>query len=193
MDRADQTQLRDEAKLRDEARSAYERARLRAAVLGTWPVLVLAGACVALGMRSWFVLVAAIVHASIVVALLHRGRAAGRAVTTGWVAGSLPFVVSLLGCRVPHACAGASSGGQVGCIAWCLPSCLFASFIAGALIVRHARARPAEMREAAFAAAIVAALTGGMGCALLGIGGAVALLGGLAVVTAPAMFVAARR
>jgi hypothetical protein len=138
-------------------------------------------------MRTWFVLAVAVVHAIVVVAFLHRGRACGRAVTTGWIAGSLPFFVSLLGCRVPHACAGGS------CLAWCLPGCLLASFVAGVLIVRHALARPSERREAAFAAAAIAALTGGMGCVMLGLGGAVALLGGLALVTAPAMLVAARR
>ena len=181
MDRVDPT------KLFAEARHAYERARTRAAVLGAWPVLVLAGVCLALGMRPWFVLPVALVHAAVVVALLHRGRAAGRAVTTGWLAGSLPFLVSLLGCRVPHACSGGS------CVAMCLPACLFASFVAGVLIVRHARVRPTETREAAIAAAMVAALTGGMGCAMLGLGGAVALLGGLALVTGPAVLVAARR
>ena len=177
----------DDNELRDRARHAYERARMRAAVLGAWPVLVLMGVCFALGMRTWFVVAVASVHAIVVVAFLHRGRACGRAVTLGWLAGSLPFVVSLLGCRVPHACAGGS------CMAWCLPACLLASFVAGALVVRHALGRGTDRREAAFAAATIAALTGGMGCAMLGLGGAVALLGGLAIVTAPAMLVAARR
>jgi hypothetical protein len=177
----------DPSKLRDEAHRAYERARLRAAGLGVWPVLVLAAVCVALGMRVWFVLAVALVHAFVAAAFLHRGRAAGRAVTTGWLAGSLPFVVSSIGCRMPHACAGGS------CFAWCLPACLLASFVGGVFIVRHALARPTERREAAFAAAMVAALTGGMGCTMLGLGGAVALLGGLALVTAPAMLVTSRR
>lgn len=171
MDRVDPNELRRAAQ------RAYERARLRAAVLGAWPVLALAGVCLALGMRTWFVVAVALVHAFVVVAFLHRGRAAARAVTTGWLAGSLPFVVSLIGCRMPHACAGGS------CFAWCLPACLLASFVGGVVVVRHALARPTERREAAFAAAMVAALTGGMGCAMLGLGGAVALFAGLALVT----------
>jgi hypothetical protein len=181
MDRADETQLRDRA------RRAYERGRLRAAVLGAWPVVALASVCLVLGARWWIVLAVASLHAALVVVFLQRGRAAGRAVTTGWLAGSLPLVVSLMGCRVPHACGGGS------CVAWCLPGCLAASLVAGVVIVRRALDRRAEARETAFAAAVVAALTGGMGCTMLGLGGAIAILAGLAIVTAPALLITARR
>lgn len=181
MDRA------DEIELRARARRAYERGRLRAAVLGAWPVVALASVCLVLGARWWIVGAVATLHALVAVALLHRGRAAGRAVTTGWLAGSLPLVVSLMGCRVPHACGGGS------CVAWCLPGCLAASLVAGIVIVRRALHHREDAAETAFAAGVVAALTGGMGCTMLGMGGAVAILAGLAIVTAPALWIAARR
>lgn len=174
-------------RLRDDARRAYERGRLRSAVLGVWPVVALASVCFALGMRPWILLGIAGVHAIVVATLLHRGRAAGRAVTTGWLAGSLPLVLLLLGCLVPHACAAGA------CVAWCLPGCLLASLVAGIVIVRRTRRRPEEAREAALAATLVAALTGGMGCMMLGLGGVLAILVGLSIVTGPAVLVAARR
>src|SRR5438105_718308 len=77
--------------LRDEARHAYERGRLRSALFGVWPVVALAIVLIAIGMRPWFLVGVAGLHAVVVVALLHRGRAAGRAVTTGWLAGTLPL------------------------------------------------------------------------------------------------------
>jgi hypothetical protein len=88
---------------------------------------------------------------------------------------------------VPHACGGGS------CVAWCLPGCLLASIVAGAIIVRRARANATETRELAVTAAIVATLTGGMGCTMLGLGGAVALLAGIALATGPALLVSASR
>ncbi|HET6582674.1 MAG TPA: hypothetical protein VFG69_04490, partial [Nannocystaceae bacterium] len=66
MDRADLQRLRDEA------RRAYERGRLRSAVLGVWPVVALAGVCSTLGMRPWILLGIAGLHVIVVAALLHR-------------------------------------------------------------------------------------------------------------------------
>lgn len=173
--------------LRERVRTAYERGRWRAALLGGWPVLVLAIVCLGAGVPPQLVVPVAIVHAVVVVALLHRGRGATRSIPIGWLAGSLPLIVALLACRVPHACGGPS------CVAWCLPGCLGASFVAGLVVVRRAMRRPHDARATAVIATLVAALTAGMGCTVLGIGGALAVLFGLALVTGPAVLVAARR
>jgi len=172
--------------LRERARRAYERGRLRSAVRSSWPVVALAGVCLFTGVPSQLVLPVAIVHLAVVVALLQRGHGATRAIPIGWLAGSLPLLVALLGCRVPHACGGPS------CMGWCLPACLAASLVAGMVVVRRAMRRPEDARVLGIAT-LVAALTAGMGCMVLGVGGAIAMLFGLALVTGPAVLVAARR
>jgi len=75
---------------------------------------------------------------------------------------------------------------------WCLPACLAASLVAGIVVVRRAMRRPEDARVLGIAT-LVAALTAGLGCTVLGIGGAIAMLFGLALVTGPAVLVAARR
>lgn len=173
-----------EAELRARAHAAYERARLRHALRSTWPLLVLSSICVLAGAPTLPSLSIAAVHAVVVVALLHRGGVLARAVTTGWLAGSLPLLTALVSCRVPHACAHGS------CASFCMPACMAAATVAGIVIVRRTAGRGVT---ATMAAAIVAAMTASMGCVAVGLASALAALGGLLLATTPALLWAAAR
>ncbi len=177
----------DLASLRARARAAYERGRLRVAIRSAWPVAALALLCL-LADAPWTVVVPiATLHAVVAIALVHHGRTLGRAVAGGWLAGSLPLLVALASCRVPHACAGGS------CSAFCLPACLAAAAVGAVALVGHARRRRLDDPASLLAAATIAGLTACMGCVTIGLASAVAALGGIALVTAPAMVAAARR
>ncbi|MBX7083174.1 MAG: hypothetical protein K1X88_28465 [Nannocystaceae bacterium] len=177
----------DLARLRVRARAAYERGRLRAAIRGAWPVAALALLCLLADAPWTVVLPIATLHAVVVIALVHRGRAPARAVAGGWLAGSLPLLVALASCKVPHACAGGS------CSAFCLPACLASAAVGAIALVGHARRRRLDDPASLLAAAVIAGLTACMGCVTIGLASAIAALGGIALVTAPAVLVGARR
>ncbi len=174
----------DDLELRARARRAYERARLRAAVRSTWPLAVLLSICVLAGAPALPSLSIAAVHAVVVVVLLHRGGTAARAVTTGWLAGSLPLLTALVSCRVPHACTHGS------CASFCMPACMAAATVAGIVIVRRTAGRGVATTAGA---ALVVALTASMGCVAVGLASALAALAGLLLVTTPALLLAASR
>jgi hypothetical protein len=177
----------DVRELERRARSAYERGRLRAAIGNAWPVLGLTAIALALGSRPWSIIAVASVLLVVVVAALHRGRGPGRVVPSAWLGGSLPLLAGLLSCRVPHTCAGSD------CTSGCLVVCLVAAALGGAFVARRSAALAPGDREALLTAGLVAALTGSLGCIVIGAAGLSGLALGLAVVAVPALVVARAR
>jgi hypothetical protein len=173
--------LRD---LERRARAAYERGRLRTATRDAWPVLGLAAIALALGSRPWSVVAVASVLFVVVVLALHRGRGSARVVLHALLGGSLPMLAGLLSCKVPHGCTGA------GCTSGCMVVCLVAAAIGGAFVARRCAALD---REAWVAAGLVAALTGGLGCIVVGVAGLAGLAIGLIAVAVPALVLARAR
>jgi hypothetical protein len=172
--------------LERQARAAYERGRWRRASLDAWPVLVLVGLAFVFGSRPWSVAMLAVVLLAGVVVMAHHGQAWRRAIVPGLVAGSLPMVVGLSACHIPHACGGPA------CTAWCMPMVGAAALLGGLLVGRRAvRAQPSGYVAELLPAALLAALTGAMGCIAIGVGGMLGLAAGIAVGTIPAL-VAAR-
>jgi len=176
----------DLAAVERRARIAYERARWRRAVLGSWPLAVLVAVCISGGVALPRVLPFALASAVVGIACLHHGREHARAVLTGWIAGSLPLVVSLLACRIPHACMAGT------CYRWCMPACMLAGALAGMWVMRRALRREHGRIHHALVGAAIATLTGAMGCMALGIGGTAGMLAGLALGSAPAWVLARR-
>lgn len=176
----------DLEELEQRAHAAYERGRWRRASLDAWPVLVLVGLAFAFGSRPWSVAMLAAVLLATVVVMGHHGRAWKRAIVPGLVAGSLPMVVGLSACHIPHACGGPA------CTAWCMPMVGAAALLGGLLVGRRAvRAQPSGYVAELLPAALLASLTGAMGCIAIGVGGMLGLAAGIAVGTIPAL-VAAR-
>ena len=169
------------------ARAAYERGRWRRAGLDAWPVLALAGLALAFGSRPWIIVVLTVTLLVAVVVMGHHGRAWRRAIVPGLIAGSLPMVVGLSACHIPHACSGPA------CMAWCMPMVGTAALLGGLLMGRQAlRAQPPGRAAELLPAALLASLTGAMGCIAIGIGGLLGLTIGIALGTVPALVVRAR-
>jgi hypothetical protein len=173
------------AALERRARAAYERGRWRRAVLDAWPVLVLAGLAFAFGSRPWLVVALTVPLLVAVVVMGHRGGAWRRAIVPGLVAGSLPMVAGLSACHIPHACNGPE------CMAWCMPT-IGAAGLLGGLVVAHRvlRSQPVGKVAVLAPAALLASLTGAMGCIALGVGGLLGLAAGIAVGMVPALVAA---
>jgi hypothetical protein len=169
------------------ARAAYERGRLRHALVGAWPVLALAALALGLGGRAWAVGMVAAMLLVVVVAFLHRGGAAARAVVPGLLGGSPPMLAWLLSCRVPHGCAGP------GCTDRCMLVCFTAALLGAAFLARRCQTMADGRREALLAGGAVAALVGGMGCIVLGAVGLSGLALGLLVIAVPVLFLPAPR
>lgn len=164
------------------ARAAYERGRWRRAGLEAWPVLVLGGLATWFGSRPWIAVVLTTILLGAVVVMGHRGRAWRRAIVPGLVAGSLPMVVGLSACHLPHAC------GGVSCMALCMPLVGLAALLGGLLVARRSLRGSTDGRLAeVIPAAVLAAITGAMGCIAIGVGGLVGLAVGIALGTVPAL------
>jgi hypothetical protein len=176
----------DLAALERRARAAYERARWWHAVIASWPLAVLLAISLAADVGLARALPFAIVGGALAIVCMQRGGELGRAVITGWIGGSLPLVAALVACRIPHACVAGT------CYAWCMPACIVAGAVAGAWVMRRALARPHGRTGHAIVGALVATLTGAMGCMALGIGGTLGMLLGLALASAPTWVLARR-
>jgi hypothetical protein len=169
--------------LQRRARAAYERGRWQRACIEAWPVLGLGGLAIAFGSRPGLAAVLAAILLVSVVVLGHRGGAWRRAIVPGLVAGSLPMVVGLSACHIPHVC-----GGSV-CMSWCMPFVGVAALLGGMVLARRAaRSRPELLISAS-----IASLTGAMGCIAIGLGGPLGLAAGMALSTGSALVTARAR
>lgn len=173
----------DLEQLQQRARTAYERGRWRRACIEAWPVVVLAGVVLVFGSRPSVAMVLAAVLLVLVVLLGHRGGDWRRAIVPGLVAGSIPMVAGLSACHLPHGC-----GGPV-CMSLCIPLVSVAALVGGVLLARRAlRSRPQLL-----VSALLASLTGAMGCIAIGVAGPLGLAAGIVISTFPALVIARAR
>ena len=162
--------------LAEQARRAYELGRLRTALrLGLFvPLLTALSIC---GCGSVLgSLVCGGLLAPVVVFFGWKGQGLGRAVLPGVLAGLAPFTIALGAGLSGHACA---TGG------WCtffIGACLIGGFVAGLFVASAARGSIRQL----LAGALLAGLTGSLGCLVAGATGVIALSAGLLLGAVPA-------
>lgn len=146
-----------------ELRRAYEFGRLRLALFGVLPLVVLAAAVAGLSLRPWSVVVFGSAVVGLSAWLLWYGREPRRAVLPGVVAGLVPLFLSVCA-NLVHAC------GAEGCSTRCVPACALGGVVAGVGVVVMVKELGAPLRSLWVASAL-ALLTGSMGCACIGYAG----------------------
>lgn len=170
----------DAARLERRARLRYERSRVRRALIGFSPVLLVVALAVALARHPmWaFALGSSLFVGGVV--LLWYGRDLRRAVLPGVVAGLVPLSLAQCAVRVGHACAGD------GCMMLCVPACTVGGLVAGLTVAAVGLARGGSV---AFwlSASGMALLTGAMGCSCVGATGVVGLGLGFLLGTVPGL------
>ena len=161
------------------ARTAYERGRAKVASKA-----VLAAVSVALGRSPGQIALLAVVLLPLAGGLAFRGRAAGRAVWPGLVAGGTAMLLPL----------GVVAAGDAwlgfDCMRFCLPACVIGGAVAGAAIASLAAAEQDGEREFVLAGISLAALTASFGCGLAGGAGLVGMALGALLAGTPVWIVA---
>jgi len=173
-----------EARLEARARRAYERGRLRSAVVRALPLVPLVAlATVGCPERLEVMLCGAALLAT-AIGLLWRGQDYGAGVGPGVAAGLLPLLLPVVTRVTGHLCTTGSC--------YVLPVvCALGGLAGGVLLGVLAPAPRAGRRVAFVVACVVAALTGAVGCLLYGLVGLVVMGAGLAAGATPLL--AARR
>jgi hypothetical protein len=161
------------------ARRRYEWARLRRAIVGFSPVLVIVAIAVALARHPSVTAALGLGAFLFGVILLWYGRDFRRAVLPGVAAGLVPLALSLCATHLHH-CTGD------GCMMLCVPACAAGGALAGiavSLMVGH--------RKTSFVllvpASALALLTGAMGCACVGYAGVIGLGSGYVLALIPVL------
>ncbi|MEN9578315.1 MAG: hypothetical protein RJA70_1324 [Pseudomonadota bacterium] len=161
MDSTNFTQLQRRVRL------AYEFGRLRRALLGVTPVVVIVAVAAYVTHQPistlWFGLATVFVGA----AMLWYGRDPQKAVLPGIAAGLVPLVLALCANHM-QAC-----GGD-GCSSLCLPACALGGVVAGLAVASVGNQRKAGALFWVSASAL-ALLTGAMGCTCAGSSGVLGL------------------
>lgn len=155
--------------LKRRLRRVYELRRLRSAVVGFAPMLLLIALAAALGGRLALASVAGASLFLLGVASLWYGREPGRGVLPGALAGAFALLLALCANHMGHFCTGER------CLSWCVPACVAGGVIAGGL-VSFVGLR--QRRGAGYwvTASSITLLTGALGCSCVGFAG----IGGLA-------------
>jgi len=144
-------------------RVAYEFGRLRLALVGILPVLVIVAIAASVTHRPMSALWLGVATVTIGATMLWYGREPQRAVLPGIAAGLVPLVLALRANHI-HAC------GLDGCSTLCVPACALGGVVAGLAIAsvgNQRRAGPLFWLSASG----LALLTGAMGCACVGYSG----------------------
>lgn len=161
------------------ARTAYERARLRRAVLHALPSLFLFVVLVLEGRaHDTLSLLASVAMFPTSVLALHLGQGAAAAVFPSLLFGLVPFAIVRIAESTGHVCLGEA------CVSWCLPACLIGGVVGGVLVgVRGRRER--DRAGYALTAITLVFLAGAIGCSCSGSAGllgiAVGAISGTAV------------
>jgi len=164
--------------LRTRARSAYEWGRIRAALRDTLPVIPLVGGSLLACAAPVQTIASGGLLFAVAAGLRWKGGAFGRAVTPGFVAGLGAFFAPLL--------AGALWGDPLQCDGWALRAVCFGGGVAtGGFIGMSALRATTDGANFLLSAAVVAGLTGSLGCLFGGLGGILGMGLGLLTVTAP--------
>jgi hypothetical protein len=169
------------------ARRAYEKGRLREAskVLVFTVTMTAFAFAVSDSLLRTAVFGGALSIAA--VALLWRGRDAGRGVAPGLFAGVLPLGLPLAMRSCGHCCIGGA------CWSTCLVACIAAGLAAGGVIGLWAAAQRSRSPSFVVAALGIAVLGGAMGCTFAGGAGVLGMAVGLLAGTAPVLVFARAR
>jgi len=153
----------------DSATAAYERGRLKWAVISALPMAVIPLASFAVGQRlgSSMALGAVLLIACAV--MLWRGQALSVGLSAGLKAGLVPLVLSHAANLYGHVCTPA------GCTSLCVPACALGGVTAG-VIVALAAARSVAPLKVLGAGAATACLVGAFGCSCVGFSGVAGML-----------------
>ena len=162
--------------LRERARRAYERGRLRRALVAGIAIPPVASLAFLQCARPLPSLAAAGLLSILVVAMLHRGQDWGRGARAGLVAGLAPFLF-------PIAVEGLGSPALCELLPW---FCAAGGVVAGLVLVIRRRARLENPKAYWTTAALVTLLAGAVGCWIAGAAGLTGLAAGLALGAAPA-------
>lgn len=156
------------------ARVRYELARLRNALVGFAPALLVVAAAACIASRPGYAMAFGCAMFGVGVALLWYGRDLKHAVLPGLAAGLVPLVFALCANHFGHVCTGS------GCMSMCVPACTAGGLLAGLTVaVIGYRGRHGLGYWAG--ASVIALLTGAMGCACVGYSGVIGLALGYGV------------
>lgn len=159
----------DEAVMK-RVRRAYELDRLRRALLGFAPVLIVISVAIGMGKRHAVSMPAGLLLFAGGVLALWYGREPGRGVLPGAIGGSLALALALCANHVGHFCTGEH------CLSWCVPACTAGGVLAGS-IVSFVGFRQKRGAGYWLSASAITLLTGALGCSCVGFAG----IGGLAI------------
>lgn len=168
------------AQIERRLRRKYEWTRLRRALLGFAPVLLLVAAATCLTHRPSSAMgFGGALFAFGVVALWY-GRGVQRAVLPGLALGLIPLVLALCANHMHHMCTSSF------CLSACVPACASGGLIAGigTALVGH---RERQGLRFWVAASLIALLTGAMGCSCVGFGGIAGMTIGFGLGLLPAL------
>lgn len=156
------------AAARAKARFAYERGRLRRALLGVMPLALVACVALCFAERPTAALGFALCALALGAAMLWYGQEPKRAFLLGAVAGIVPLTLVTIANHV-HVC------GPAGCATWCMQACCTGGVVAGLFVAYQGHRRRAGARYWLSASAL-ALLVGAMGCSCIGVSGLVGLV-----------------
>jgi hypothetical protein len=159
---------------------AYEWGRVRRGLwLGALSVPMTAMSLSCCHSRAHSVVLGAAL-AVVATGLAWRGGALGRGVVPGFAAGVVPLIFPALAAPT------CSQIGGVAGVHLCLLSCIVGGLASGGIVAYAATRVNGNKGAFVFAAGLVAALAGSLGCIFVGAGGVVAMIVGLAIVSVPA-------
>lgn len=156
------------------ARRAYEWARVRRALWGVTPLLVLIPVAAFFSARVLTTCLAGVAGLVVGAVCLWRGEGLQRALVPGVLAGLVPLTLSLCANRYGHACFGGL----------CMQVCLAASALGGVgagVLVSRWPALQQERGAVVLTAAAMGLLVGAMGSSCVGLNGVLALVLGFGV------------
>jgi hypothetical protein len=162
-------------RLEQRLRARYEWIRLRNALLGFAPVLLIVAAAMAIAGRG-ATLGFGLTMFALGVGMLWYGRGLKHAVLPGVAAGLVPLTLALCANQMGHVCTGG------GCTTLCMPACIIGGAVAGLAVASIGLQRKAGIGFW-LGASTLAMLTGAMGCSCVGYSGVMGLGLGFSVGT----------
>jgi hypothetical protein len=160
----DSTEL---AHVQKRVRWSYELGRLRRALLGVAPVLVIVAVAACVAHRPLSALGFGLATVAVGAAMLWYGRDPQKAVLPGVAAGLVPLALAFCANHM-HSC------GADGCNSLCVPACALGGVVAGLAVASVGNQRRAGIWFW-LSASSLALLTGAMGCACIGYSGVLGL------------------
>ena len=170
--------LAEQSLLRSRAKRAYEWGRLRRALGGSIPTLLVGGMVAALVREvSWPLVLGLLLYAASVL-LLWFGRSPGKSVLPGVVYGLLPLTGGVIAKLHGHVCLGMS------CYSTCLMYCVGGGVLAGLFVARLASKSDSPL-AVFLSAAATALLTGAIGSSCVGVHGIIGMAAGIGLGAVP--------